>query len=179
MQKHFLIRHLPYLATVAGIIFLASKPGGRLIPYAVGIFLVALLFAYFGFIKKDNNAFRFRLQAGAVIMYMLALLLAYISHHEQNSKQIISEWITPYPNINEVTFLPRTSSEIIWHWILESQDQPEKIINFYSTASNTKGWTVSKPGKIIIFNKPGYKLTLSISKRGQGSRVYFSLVKNN
>jgi len=56
MQIKTLTRYIPLVLAIAGIFYLANQPSGRLIPFAIGFLCLSLLFAYYGFVKKDEGS---------------------------------------------------------------------------------------------------------------------------
>lgn len=154
-----------------------NLPGGRLLPFALVLLLLSLPYFYYGFIRpdRDRHISRGRLQAGAIILLSFAMLLAMWSRQERNGIEVIAEWVTPYPNISQITLVPRVSDDYIWGWLLESPDPPERILDFYDDARHRVGWQVSRRGQLIHFNKKGFRLLLMVTRRATGSRLFYQL----
>jgi len=171
-------RYTIFLISIWGVIYLGGLSGGRLVPFTVGLLILSLTSAYFGFISKAYDPWRHKSQTGAIIGFILTYGVAYVSGVEQNAMDTIGKQITPYPNISGVTFLPRMSKETVWGWLIDSPDSPDKIVSFYKDKKNTKGWTVKAEPPFLFLKKGNAKLTISANKRLEGSKIYY-LLENN
>ena len=162
---------------VAGIIYLATQPGGRLVPLAVLSLMFALVGAYYGFIRDDRDFpfYRAHVQTGAVVFFMLALALAYWSRQERGGIDQIAEWITPYPEIDQIMGAPRVSDEYLWMWIAETPDSMEEVVAFYQDKNNIGDWQTAESGRVFIFYREKYKLVIMLSRKHKGTGLLYKL----
>lgn len=180
----FLTAGLGILA-VLGILYQLNEPGGRLIPLALLALAFSLIGIYYGFIKREENEVlsrylplyfhRSRLQAGAIVFFLLAVALAYWSRIERGGIAHIAEWITPYPEITQVMGVPRVSNEFVWAWIVETPDPLEKVISFYQNEKNIGNWRVIESGRVFIFKKDRHKLTIFLRSKADGTGLLYKL----
>ncbi len=163
---------------LAILVHLATQPGGRLIPLAIFCFIMSVVCFYYGFISKDDHIlyfWKYRTQAAAVIFFILSLGIATWAKQERSGIEVISEWITPYPEVSKMMLVPRVSKEYIWGWLLESPDSPEKVIDFYMDDKNTQGWDVSRTKSMLFLKKKGFKMVLMITPKPGGAGLYYQL----
>ena len=175
IRSVFFSRYTILLISIWGVVYLGGLSGGRLVPLTVGLLLLSITATYFGFISKTYDPWRHKSQAAAILGFILTFGVAYVSGVEQNAMETIGEHITPYPNVSGVTFLPRMSKETIWGWLIDSPDSPEKIISFYNDEKNTEGWTVDAQPPFFFLEKGNAKLTITVNKRLEGSKIYYLL----
>ena len=165
---------------IIGVFYLALQPGGRLVGLAAGLFIVSMLFVYFGYFKhgaEPSDIFsRTRLKAAALIGLSLAFLVAYISRQELQGLELIGQWIKPYPHINRIIRVPNTQADTVWVMITDTQDTPAAVKAYYENQKNTVGWeVVNASGSLFVFQKKGYTLKLLITAAPGGSRLHYSL----
>lgn len=174
----FFSRYTILMISVLGVFYLGGLPGGRLVYLATGLLIFSITAAYFGFISKASYPFdprRHKTQASAIFGFILTYGVAYVSGVEQNAQETIGEYITPYPNISGVTFLPRMNKETVWGWLIDSPDTADKIIAFYKDDKNTQSWTIDEDPPFLFLTKGNAKLTISASKKREGSSIYYFL----
>lgn len=162
---------------LAGILYLSIQPDGRLVPLAVLAFVFALIGAYYGFIRDDHGFpyHRSRLQAGAVVFFMLALALAHWSRQERGGIDQITEWISPYPGIDHVMGAPRISDGYLWMWMAETPDPMEKVIAFYRDKENVRDWKTVESDRVFILYNGDYRLVIMLNDREQGTGLLYKL----
>ena len=114
-------------------------------------------------VDRDDNSFRFYAQSGFLGFLALTLLMVYIARVEEKGLDEISEFITVYPNIELVKFIPRSSEKTIQHWQLKTNDSIEYVKKFYSDPANLSGWRIVMAEPMLILKKTDHQLTLSFA----------------
>ena len=175
IRSVFFSRYTILIISIWGVFYLGGLSGGRLVPFTVGLLIFSITATYFGFISKAYDPWRHKTRASAIFGFILTFGVAYVSGVEQNAMETIAEYITPYPNVSGVTFLPRMSKDTIWGWLIDSPDAPDKIISFYKEKKNTEGWTVDAQPPFLFLEKGNAKLTINPTERLQGSNIYYLL----
>lgn len=163
MRRTRIIFILLVVAAITVTIIRSSSPGGGSNLWFLGLLLLTLLYYYVGFVDKEANPFRFYAQGSFLGFLALTFLMAYLARVENNGLNEISEFITVYPNIEVVKFIPRTSEKTVQHWQIKTSDSIEHINKFYSDPANLSGWQLVMDEPMLILKKTGYKLTLLVA----------------
>ena len=180
MNKHKIIFITLVLSAVIWSIIKSLEPGGSSITWFLGLLLLTLVSYYYGFVDKSINPFRFYAQGGFVTFFMLALLMAYIARVEDKGLEELSKYIAPYPNVESINIIPRTSDKTIQHWQIKTSDSKEQIRKFYSDEKNLQDWQVIRKKPMLVMEKSNYKLTISITEHPRISLSFiFYHVENN
>ena len=144
-------------------------PGGRRPVLAAG------LSGFLGFVDRSYNPFRFLAEAGAFCFFLLALLLIHNSAGDRRGLDTIRQIIRPYPGIGEVNALPVTSGEQVGHWLAYTPDNSRSVGDFYQGEQNHEGWDLVSPPPLLVFRQGGRELSILISERGESTRIYYNL----
>jgi len=145
------------------------EPGGGSIPWFLGLLFLALLNYYYGFVDGDYNPFRFYAKAGFVIFLTLSLLMAYVARIEGEGLSEIAEYITVYPDLEELYFVPRTSDKTIQHWQIKSSGSVEDIKKFYLNQNNLRDWEIIRNEPVLVLEKNNTRLTITIGEQPRSS----------
>ena len=172
MNKHKIIFIILVFAAVTWSLIKSMEPGGESIPWFFGLLLLTLVSYYYGFVDKSFNPFRFYAQGGFVTFLMLTLLMAYIARVEDKGLEEISRYIAVYPNVESISFIPRTSDRTIQHWQLKTSDPIKHISKFYSNQENLRDWQIIRKEPMLVLEKNNYKLTISFTEHPRISQNY-------
>lgn len=95
---------------------------------------------YLGFFAK-RILFRWYSQAGAFILPLLSLALAYALWQEATAAQRLAVHIDPYPRIASTLWVPPIPGSRAEHWIFTTADGREAVAMFYADDSHRRGWS--------------------------------------
>ena len=162
------------LALGGAYLWLGDLDGRFTGPFAFVLFLF-LLSGFLGFVDRSYNPFRFLAEAGAFCFFLLALLLIHNSAGDRRGLDTIRQIIRPYPGIGEVNALPVTSGEQVGHWLAYTPDNSRSVGDFYQGEQNHEGWDLVSPPPLLVFRQGGRELWILISERGESTRIYYNL----
>jgi energy-coupling factor transporter transmembrane protein EcfT len=162
------------LVLAAGHFSLVGFDGRLLYLFLLLLFLFLMSF-YLAFIDRSNNLARFLPQTGVICLSLLLLLVTYISWKDHIGQSELAKFITPYPQVKEISFLPKVSEEQIQHWLVKTGDPVDKVTAFYAEKGNHSGWEMVNESPFLILIKDGQKLNISISSVRNETIIYYDL----
>jgi hypothetical protein len=152
------------------------SPGHRLLPLFFLLLTVASFSYYLGFVHRAWNPFRFLAQSAAITLFALAFLVAHVSRLDHRGIENIRRFIVPYPNIEEISFLPATAADQIQLWLVKSGDSAADVSGFYLRPETHPGWHIVSQPPTMVLERSGQRLSIFISDRPpHGSSVGYDL----
>lgn len=166
-----------YIIAFISIRNLIKQPGNAMALMSIGAYMVAVLFSFLGYMGSSQQRYSRQVWKFAGAPFLLfALAFAYWGQQEMAGQDVVAKWISPYPSITDIVHIPDLHHEYVWSWIMESNDSPEKVYDFYEDETHYLGWKKEVKGPFMTFTKPGYALQISASdKAGSGSAIFYSL----
>lgn len=159
---------MPVIACIGIALYLATQAGGRHVPLFLLLLALFSLYYYFGFVhKRDAFSVRHRNQLGAVLFFLLAIMMVWFLRQELNWQAEIGKFITPYSTIDDVVYLPPTGPDILQHWWLKTPDSVEAVSNFYTQKANLADWTVQSPPPALLLSRDNQSLSIYISRNSE------------
>ena len=171
---------LIFAAVTWTIVKSMDASGGSIIWFLI-LLLLALLNYYLGFVDRSNTPFRFYAQAGFVIFLLLTVFMAYIARQESEGLELIGEYIDPYPNVESISFIPRTSARTVQHWQIKTTDSVQQIKAFYSEVDNVRDWQLVMSEPNIVLERDNHRLTISVAEypRVNMNMIFYYIEKNS
>lgn len=181
-----------YIIVLISLKHLIKEPGSTLAVVSIGSYFLSVLFAFLG--NAGVNLFgstnyygtgpvpaeysRIAWKALGVPFLLLSLVLAYFGQQEMSGQNMVAQWISPYPSITDMQYVPNLHHEFVWSWIMKSDDPPELVYSYYEDKSHYVDWEKAVKGPYIIFTKPNYSLEVSASDKAvSGSYINYTLKK--
>lgn len=121
---------------------------------------------------------RRKAQTLAGLYLVLALGCVYMGRQVEGGQQVIARWITPYPNITDITGIPPIHKQDVFGAIIKTADPPAKVHAFYTDSSHYSGWNLVAQGPLLTFKKPHYSLDLWITPERGGTSIIYQLERS-
>ncbi len=159
------------------VYFLLAGVGGRLMVLFLFLWVLFLFSYYLGFIEKSSRPLAYLSQAGAATTFLLIIFVTTVSSLDQRGRDEISKFITVYPNIKTISYLPRVADDQIQYWLVETEDTDEQVNRFYSKPEHREGWQVMSEPPMIILKRDSQKLHILIQRNESGTTIYYDLTR--
>ena len=144
-----------------------------------GLFVISVgftvLYFHLGF-RKPYYALQGLAQAGAICFFLLDLFLGYSIWQTFTVLGKLSAHIAPYPKVSEVIWVPPLPGDSARRWMLDTDDSPELVREFYLKDENCGDWeVVSKDLPFLQLRKSKQVLTIGIHKENKGATIHYTL----
>jgi len=159
------------------IYFLLAGVGGRLMVLFLFLWVIFSFSYYLGFIDKSSRPLAYLSQAGAAITLLLILFVTAVSNLDHRGRDEISKFITVYPNIETISYLPQVADDQLQHWLVETADTVEQVSRFYSQPEHREGWQVKTEPPSILLKRDGQKLLILIQRQESITTIYYDLTR--
>jgi len=141
--------------------------------YLLVIFLcLTLFFFYLGFSRKTDHYSVARIQSVAFIFLLLSSVIAFGVYKENNAKDEISKYITPYSGKMEAIYTPAIPGSKSQIWQFETTDTPEQLEIFYSKRENHQGWDVITGFPFMTLRNDTKEIIISVALSKKTSITY-------
>ena len=176
MKTHW--RILTGLGTGIPIVyFLLAGVGGRLMVLFLFLWVFFLFSYYFGFIEKSSRPLEYLSRVGAATTLFLIVFVTTVSSLDHRGRDEISKFITVYPNIKTISYLPRVADNQIQYWLVETEDTDEQVNRFYSQPEHREGWQVTSEPPMMILARDGQKLHILIQRQESITTIFYDLTR--